>query len=182
MKNKYLLYIAKITGSLIYLSFKRINLRFTIPGKINSFVNRVIVFSLKLQGAKIGVNSVVRNNIFINYPKKLTVGYNTTLGPYSKFFIYSDLIIGDDTEIGPSLHVQTNDHLIHDCKLPLGKQGSDTKKIEIGSGVFIGANVTILKGVKIADLCIIAAGAVVVKDTESGFIYGGVPAAKIAKV
>ncbi|CAM5221057.1 Streptogramin A acetyltransferase [Alishewanella longhuensis] len=46
----------------------------------------------------------------------------------------------------------------------------------IGNDVWIGANVTILRGVKISNGAIIAAGAVVTKDVPPYAIVGGVPA------
>jgi len=49
-------------------------------------------------------------------------------------------------------------------------------KIVIGNDVYIGCNVTVLKGVKIGDGAIIAAGAVVNKNVPAYTIYGGVPA------
>lgn len=48
--------------------------------------------------------------------------------------------------------------------------------IDIGSNVFIGADVVVLPGVKIGDNSIIGAGAVVTKDLDPGKIWGGVPA------
>jgi len=112
----------------------------------------------------------------------LTVSENTTVGAYARIFNYSSVSIGKDTEIGPGLHVQTNDHSILNSNSPLGKQGGFSKRITIGNGVYIGSNVTILSGVNVSDLCVVAAGAVLTKDTESGYIYGGVPARKIKKI
>lgn len=48
--------------------------------------------------------------------------------------------------------------------------------IEICDNVFIGANATILSGVKIGPNAIVAAGAVVTKDVQPGSVVGGVPA------
>ena len=46
----------------------------------------------------------------------------------------------------------------------------------IGNDVFIGANVTVLDGVKIEDGAVIGAGAVVVKDVPPYAVVVGVPA------
>ncbi len=51
----------------------------------------------------------------------------------------------------------------------------------IGNDVWIGSGVKIMAGVKIPDGVIIGAGAVVTKDLEPYFIYGGVPAKKIGQ-
>ena len=51
----------------------------------------------------------------------------------------------------------------------------------IGNDVWIGARVTILRGVKISDGAIVAGGSVVTKDVEPYTIVGGVPAKPIRK-
>jgi maltose O-acetyltransferase len=48
--------------------------------------------------------------------------------------------------------------------------------IRIGAGSWIGACATILPGVTVGEGCVIAAGAVVVRDCEPGLTYAGVPA------
>jgi acetyltransferase-like isoleucine patch superfamily enzyme len=51
-----------------------------------------------------------------------------------------------------------------------------SKPIEIGNHVWIGMNATILKGVRIGDGAVIAAGSVVTKDVPSHCLAAGVPA------
>lgn len=52
-------------------------------------------------------------------------------------------------------------------------------KVEIHDNVYIGADVIINFGVTIGKNCIIAAGAVVTKDVESGSVMAGIPARRI---
>ena len=55
-----------------------------------------------------------------------------------------------------------------------------SKEITIGEHVWIGTRAMILKGVKIGDGAVIAAGAIVTKDVPAGSIVAGVPA-KVVK-
>ncbi|WP_082510254.1 MULTISPECIES: CatB-related O-acetyltransferase [unclassified Rhizobium] len=57
--------------------------------------------------------------------------------------------------------------------------GKRLDRIVIGNDVWIGAGVTVLRGAKIGDGAIIAAGAVVTRDVEPYSIVGGVPAKHI---
>lgn len=56
------------------------------------------------------------------------------------------------------------------------------RDIKIGNNVWIGANSIILPGVVVEDNVVIAAGSVVTKSLDSGYIYGGVPAKLIKKI
>lgn len=48
--------------------------------------------------------------------------------------------------------------------------------IEIGSDVFVGRRALIMKGVKVGDGSVVAAGAVVTRDVPPNCLVGGVPA------
>lgn len=62
---------------------------------------------------------------------------------------------------------------------PMYKESISRPLPEIGNDVWIGANVTILNGVKIGDGALVAAGAVVTKDVRPYEVVGGVPAKHI---
>lgn len=84
------------------------------------------------------------------------------------------ITICKDTLIGPNFSVFDSDfHELHPAKrlngIPL------TGRVLIRENVFIGANVTILKGVEIGANSVIANGSVVTKSIPSNVIAGGNP-------
>lgn len=101
------------------------------------------------------------------------------------------IIIKNHFVSGPGLTIITGDHMpiigkfidevTNDDKERLDIQHDFDKDVIIEEDVWCGANVTILKGVKIGRGAIIAAGSVVTKDVLPYSIYGGVPARFIKK-
>lgn len=100
---------------------------------------------------KIGDDTAINNNCIINSHKNIQIGKNVAMGP-------GVLIYDHD----------------HDYKSK-GKINGDkfvTDDVIIGNNVWIGANSIILKGSKIGDDCVIAAGTVVKgKFEENTLIY-----------
>jgi len=72
------------------------------------------------------------------------------------------------------------EQLFKEFEDPMHYKGKDYA-IEIGNDVWIGANVSLMDGVKIGDGAIIAANALVNKDIAPYTIVGGVPAKTIKK-
>ena len=81
--------------------------------------------------------------------------------------------------VGSQTVIWGRDHGIEIGSL-MNKQPHISEPITIHNDVWIGANVTILKGITINSGAIIAAGAVVTKDVPSNSIVGGVPAKMIS--
>lgn len=74
--------------------------------------------------------------------------------------------VGTNTVIGYNTTILAHEYLIKEYRLG---------NVEIGSGVMIGANSTILPGVKIGDNAIVSAGTLVHKDVPEGAFVGGNP-------
>ncbi|SMB91509.1 Hexapeptide repeat of succinyl-transferase [Thermanaeromonas toyohensis ToBE] len=99
----------------------------------------------------------------------IKVAPSASIGLMAMFDILRpDLIsIGDNTIIGYNATILSHEFLPREYRLG---------KVEIGSWVLVGANVTILPGVRIGDGAVVAAGAVVTQDVPPGALVAGVPA------
>lgn len=87
--------------------------------------------------------------------------------------------IGDDCMLSANIKIRTGDsHSILEANT--GKRINPSKSITMGNHVWIGNSVIILKGTKIENDCIVAAGSVVPgKSYKAHSIIGGNPAAVI---
>jgi maltose O-acetyltransferase len=92
--------------------------------------------------------------------------------------LLGEINIGDNVLIGPQTVIWGRDHGIKKNAL-ICNQEHLYAPINIGNDVWIGANVTILKGVTIGNGAVIGAGSVVVKDIPSNAIAVGNPARTI---
>ncbi|MBS4219406.1 acyltransferase [Bacillus sp. FJAT-49711] len=74
--------------------------------------------------------------------------------------------VGKNTVIGYNTTILAHEYLIKEYRLG---------NVEIGDEVMIGANSTILPGIKIGDQAIVSAGTLVHKDVPAGSFVGGNP-------
>ena len=137
---------------------------------------------LQLLGSRLDKGAVVRKGLFITDFGKLTLGKNSTLGPFAKLFLFEQFSVGDNVEIGSGLTVHTSEHLLNETDKPLGKQSSLRAPVSISSDVYIGSNVTILSGAQIESRVVVGACSLVKGRLESGYLYAGVPAKKIKSI
>jgi maltose O-acetyltransferase len=110
---------------------------------------------------EIGNNTIISNNIAIISIKKVLIGSNCQIGDFVSIY---------DTDFH-----DTNPRLRN---LSLG----ETQEVIIGSNVWLGSRVMVLKGVTIGDDTVVAAGAVVTRALPAGVVAGGVPAKIIRKL
>ncbi|MDW7988938.1 MAG: DapH/DapD/GlmU-related protein [Nitrososphaerota archaeon] len=150
------------------------------------------------EGTNIGIGSILRSGTIIY--ENVTIGDNfegghsilirekTIIGRNVK--IGTNTIIDGDTIIGNNVNIQSSVYIppkciIHDdvfiaprvCftndKYPPSKR---LVGVVVERGAILGANCTLISGVRIGEGAIIAAGAVVTKDVPSNVIVAGVPA------
>jgi len=140
----------------------------------NINVSRKSIIALNVE---IGPNSRIEDYCRFFGTSQIIVGKNF----YANAFCYlsGDIEIGDDVMLGPRVTIWGRDHGIAKGRL-MREQERINKKIIIGNDVWIAAHAVVLKGVKIGQGAVVAAGAVVTNDVPEYAIVAGIPA-KIIK-
>lgn len=92
-----------------------------------------------------------------------------------------DVFLGKNVAIGPGSKLLT---VTHDIGPREKRRGLEqiVKTVSVGDGCWLGANVTVLPGVRIGAGAVIAAGSVVVSDCEPDSVYAGVPAKLVRRI
>lgn len=112
--------------------------------------------------------------------KTIKIGNDVGISNGAKFYALKGITIGDKVQIGPNCVIRGGDHntsvlgaYMYDVKEKLPE---NDLPVVIEDDVWIGSNVTILKGVVIHTGSIVGAGAVVTKDVPEYSVVVGVPA------
>jgi acetyltransferase-like isoleucine patch superfamily enzyme len=108
----------------------------------------------------------------------IRIGDDVFIGAGCEFNIRKGITIGDSSLIASGCRFVDHDHGIHSGLLMRTQAGPESE-IAIGSDVWLGCHVVVLKGVCIGDGAVVGAGAVVTKSIPKGEIWAGVPAVKI---
>lgn len=141
-------------------------------------------FSVDLQGKSrlsVGKFIMTKGPLYLHCTEnaELTIGKRCFFNHNCSITAAESVRIGDGCMFANNLVLVDHDHTV-------GSDGAhkelSTAPVVIGNRVWCGANVTILKGVRIGDGAVIAAGAVVTKDIPAHEVWGGVPARFIKKV
>lgn len=142
-----------------------------------------VLGSLRIGANVTIVSSSKFNRAGINHPTQLAVGPGATLSIGSNtgisgaaIFCAERIDIGNHVLIGANCNLYDTDfHPLNFADRRANKPPK-TSPIIIGDDVWLGANVTVLKGVTIGARSVIAAGSVVVSDVPEDTLAGGVPA------
>jgi maltose O-acetyltransferase len=122
-------------------------------------------------------------NIKISKKNKIVLNGKSYFG--SNCYLGANLEIKGNLLVGPNVCFVGNDHRIPKPEEKINYYDSGREKlmpIIIENNVWIGANCTILTGIKIAEGTIIAAGSVITKSTEPYTIYGSSKQFKIKEI
>lgn len=132
------------------------------------------VFFLKLFGAKIGEGLIIKNNVNIKFPWKLTLGNHVWLGENAWIDNLDEVIIGNNVCISQGALLLTGNH-----DYTLSTFDYRNAPIIIEGGAWIGAKTVVCPGVKVKSHAILTVGSTATKNMEAYGIYQGNPAQKI---
>lgn len=131
---------------------------------------------LRLFGASIGRGVVIKPNVRIKYPWRLTVGDHCWIGQGAWIDNLAEVRIGSHVCISQLVYLCTGSHDHRRRTFDL-----ITKPITIGDGAWLGARATILPGVTVGANGLVAGGSVVTRDVEVATIVAGNPARPAAR-
>jgi acetyltransferase-like isoleucine patch superfamily enzyme len=110
----------------------------------------------------------------------IEIGSFCSVNPYTILYgSRTKLLIGDYVRIAAHCVIVPANHTFRNPDLPICFQGGNSKGIVIEDDVWIGANVSVLDGVRIGRGSVIGAGSVVTKNIEPFSVAVGNPAVKI---
>jgi len=132
---------------------------------------RVWQFAVVLAGARIGKNCNICAHTFIE--NDVVIGNNVTVKCGVQ--LWNGVRVGNNVCIGP------NATFCNDKHPKSGNRDFDCLQTIVEDDVSIGANATILPGLRLGNGCVVGAGAVVTKDVKPGATVVGNPAKEIAK-
>lgn len=121
--------------------------------------------------------SIRPTNVMVNEAGEgLKLGNNSNIGPYSWIGCSGYIELGDNVMMGPRVSLLAENHNFERTDIPMKEQGVTRGTIVIEDDCWLGANCSVLSGVRVGRGSIIATGAVVTKDVPPWSIVAGVPA------
>lgn len=131
---------------------------------------------LKIFGARIGKNVIIRPSAIFTYPWKISIGDNSWIGDGVILYSLGEIFIGKNTVVSQYSHICAGDHDLGSVDFSIR-----ARNIFIGSGVWIGSDVFVAPGVTVADEVVVGARSSVFGDLKTGYICFGTPCREIKK-
>ena len=135
---------------------------------------RIKAWLLRWFGAHVGKGLVIKPNVRIKYPWRLTIGDHCWIGREAWLDNIEDIRLGSHVCVSQRVYLCTGDHDHRRTTFDL-----TAKPIVVHDGAWVGASALVIAGVEIHANAVVAGGSVVVKDVASGVIVGGNPAKPI---
>jgi putative colanic acid biosynthesis acetyltransferase WcaF len=126
---------------------------------------------LRLFGARIGRQTIIRPSVRIPYPWKLTIGDYSHIGDEVHLYTYGEIEIGDRVVVSQRSYICTGSHDYTSPTFDLF-----AKKIVIEAEAWVAMDVFVAPGVTIGRGAVVGARSSVFHDVPPGTISMGTPA------
>jgi putative colanic acid biosynthesis acetyltransferase WcaF len=137
-------------------------------------VSKVKVFWLRLFGAKIGSGVIIKPNVNIKYPWKLSIDNNCWIGESVWIDNLDDVTIESNVCLSQGAFLLCGNHNYKTKSFEL-----IVKPIVLKQGAWIGAKSIVGPGVTVFEHAILSIGSTTSSDLEAYGIYRGNPAQKV---
>jgi len=134
-------------------------------------MTRIKCVLLRLFGASVGTNVIIKPLVRIKYPWYLSIGDNVWIGESTWIDNLAQVNIGKNVCISQNVYLLTGNHDYKDIRFNL-----IIGNIQIEDGAWLGASSVICPGVTISRNSVVTAGSVLQQNTQQSSIYGGNPA------
>jgi putative colanic acid biosynthesis acetyltransferase WcaF len=131
-------------------------------------------FLLRLFGAKIGRNVIIRPTVRVTYPWKLTIGDNAWVGDHAELYTLGNITIGKNAVVSQKSYLCTGSHDFQSEAFDIYQ-----KPIVIEDEAWVAADVYIAPGITVGKGAVIGARSSVFSDMPAGMICIGSPAKPI---
>ena len=107
---------------------------------------------------------------------RLSIGPRSFIGAGTIVVACSQITIGEDALISAYVTIRDQDHGFAQNSISYSLQPLTIAPVIIGTNVWLGTHVTVLKGVTIGSGCVVAANSVVTRELPPCVLSAGVPA------
>jgi len=129
---------------------------------------------LRLFGARIGSDVILKPGIRIKYPWLLEIGVSSWIGEDVWIDNLVHVQIGSNVCVSQGAYICTGNHDWSDPAF-----GLIVRPVTVQDGAWIGARAFICPGIQIAEHAVVTAGSVVTTNLLTSRVYGGNPAREI---
>lgn len=139
-------------------------------------------------GVKVGEGVEIFQGVKIHGVGEMEVGNNVFIGHDVIFMInvegdeVSKVILEDESIVGTRSIVITGFHDVTPDGVRVLSRNGTCSTVRIGRGCSVSTNCTVLPGVTVGEMALVAAGATITKDVEPYAMVGGCPAKFIRRL
>jgi putative colanic acid biosynthesis acetyltransferase WcaF len=125
---------------------------------------------LRLFGASIGKDVMIRPSVEVTYPWKLSIGDHSWIGDRVTLYTLGNISIGENAVVSQHSYLCTGSHDYTHSTFDIY-----AVPIHIGDESWLAANVFVGPGVTVGDGAVVGACSVVLKDVPTGMVCIGNP-------